>query len=339
MVLESGRYVLAEQGAAFESEFAAYVGAAAGVGVNSGTDALILALVELGVRPGDEIITTPFTAIPTYSAIRHVGAVPVFVDIEPDTFLMDLGLVKPALTPRTSGVVPVHLFGNAVDVEALRAIVGPDRFILEDCAQAHGATVRGRRVGGLGDAGAFSFYPTKNLGGYGDGGMITTNDAGLAERLRRRRMYGLVNKDEFVSDGINSRLDELQAAILRVKLRHLDAMNASRARLAAYYHHHLPPQLSPQAVKGGVHSVFHVYAACCTERRDAVVEALEADGIQTNVYYPRPLYRQPGFSAGVPPQPLPVVEDVCRRVIALPFYPEMDAATADTVVAAIGRCF
>jgi dTDP-4-amino-4,6-dideoxygalactose transaminase len=340
-VLESGRYVLAENVAAFEREFAGYLGVEHAVGVNSGTDALILALRELGVRAGDEVITTPFTAIPTYAAIHHVGAVPVFVDIEPDTFLMDLAQVGAAITPRTRGVVPVHLFGNAVDVEALRAIVGPGRFILEDCAQAHGAEVRGRKAGSLGDAAAFSFYPTKNLGGYGDGGMVTTNDPDLASRLRLRRMYGMVNKDEFVTDGINTRLDELQAAILRVKLPHLDAMNARRRQLAAAYAARLPSgHVFPQVVRDGVQSVVHVYAACCSGGRDQLLAALETAGIQANVYYPLPLYRQRGFQAGpAGPPALPVVEDVARRIIALPFYPEMDEDTLRAVAEVVTRFF
>jgi dTDP-4-amino-4,6-dideoxygalactose transaminase len=342
-VLESGRYVLAEQVAAFEREFSAYIGTAHGIGVNSGTDALILALLELGVRPGDEVLTTPFTAIPTYAAIHHVGAVPVFVDIEPDTFLMDLTRVEAALTSRTRGVVPVHLFGNAVDIEALRALVGPDRFILEDCAQAHGAEVRGRKVGSLGDAGAFSFYPTKNLGGYGDGGLVTTNDPDFAARLRRRRMYGMVSKDEFVSEGINTRLDELQSAILRVKLRHLDDANSRRRALAQAYAASLPAgHVVPQAVRDGVQSVVHVYAARVSGRRDALLQWLEARDIQANVYYPLPLYRQPGFqsTAGGRPHPaLPVVEDVARRIIALPFYPELPEETLAAVADAVTRFF
>ncbi len=340
-MLESGRYVLAENVAAFEREFAAYLGVAHGVGVNSGTDALILALRELGVRPGDEVITTPFTAIPTYAAIHHVGAVPVFVDIEADTFLMDLAQVDAAITPRTRGVVPVHLFGNAVDVEALRAIVGVNRFILEDCAQAHGAEVRGRRVGSLGDAAAFSFYPTKNLGAYGDGGMVTTNDPDLASRLRLRRMYGMVSKDEFVTEGINTRLDELQAAILRVKLSHLDVMNERRRALASSYAAHLPiSHVFPQVVRDGVRSVVHVYAACCAGRRDELLRALEGTGIQANVYYPLPLYRQRGFQANQEGLPsLPVVEDVARRIIALPFYPEMDDSSLRAVADAVTMFF
>ncbi|MFO0760802.1 MAG: DegT/DnrJ/EryC1/StrS family aminotransferase [Byssovorax sp.] len=340
-VLASGRYVLAENVAAFEAEMAAYVGAAHGVGLNSGTDALIFALVAAGVGPGDEVVTTPFTAIPTYSAIRHVGAIPVFADIDPDTMLMDLGEVERVITPRTRAVVAVHLFGNAVDIEALRRIAGPGVFILEDCAQAHGAAVRGRRAGSLGDAAAFSFYPTKNLGGYGDGGMVTTNDAAMAESIKKRRMYGMINKDFFDRDGINSRLDELQAAILRVKLRHLDAMNAARRALAARYAELLPAELlRPQAVRPGVEAVHHVYAATCRDRRDELLASLEQQGIQANVYYPLPLPRQEAYRRAFSDHPaVPRAEALCQRVIALPFYPEMPEAIVETVASAIRRFY
>jgi len=340
-VLRSGRYVLAENVAAFEAEFAAYVGSPHGVGVNSGTDALILALECAGVGQDAEVITTPFTAIPTYSAIRRAGARPVFADIDRETMLMDLDAVARALTPRTRAVVAVHLFGNAVDVEALRRVVGPDVFILEDCAQSHGATVRGRMTGALGDAGAFSFYPTKNLGAYGDGGLVTTPSAALASAVARRRMYGMVDKDTFVTDGTNSRLDELQAAILRVKLGHLDAMNARRRALAARYAERLPAEhVRLQAVRPDVVPVYHVLSALCDARRDELVLALEREGIQSNVYYPMPLPRQEAYRRAFTDTPaVPAAEEVSRRVIALPLYPEMDEAVVDRVAEAITRFY
>ncbi|HUU29522.1 MAG TPA: DegT/DnrJ/EryC1/StrS family aminotransferase [archaeon] len=324
-VLGSGRYILASEVAAFEREFASYIGVEYGIGVNSGTDALILALSMCDIREGDEVITTPFTAIPTYAAIRHAGAKPVFVDIEPDTFLLDLAKVKDAITPRTKAVVPVHLFGNAVDIELLRKIVGRDIFIVEDCAQAHGAEVRGGKAGSLGDFGVFSFYPTKNLGGYGDGGIITTNDSEAADILRKKRVYGMISKDEFIFDGVNSRLDELQAAILRVKLRHLDRMNKRRSELADLYRRHLPEEcIRPQVVRRGVKSVHHVYCALCIKLRDELLVFLEKNDIQANVYYPKPLYKQDGYRKVYRKEyNLPVVEEVSKRIIALPFYPEM----------------
>lgn len=325
-VLLSGRYILAENVQAFETEFSNYIGSRYGIGVNSGTDALILALWCFGLKPGDEVILPPFTAIPTYSAVRHSGATPVFVDIDPDTYLMDLDKVKYAITPRTKAIVPVHLFGNAVDIEKLRGIVGPDIFILEDCAQSHGAMVRGKKTGVLGDISAFSFYPTKNLGGYGDGGMILTNNTSFADALRLRRMYGMINKDEFIVDGINSRLDELQAAILRVKLKHLDAMNARRAELATLYDSLLPPEYTqPQKVEDGIKSVHHVYSMLCADRRDELVHFLENLKVQTNIYYPMPLSQQKGYLAAHFPasSDLPVAQQVSKRIIALPFYPEL----------------
>lgn len=340
-VLNSGRYILAQEVEAFEREFKTYVGSPHGLGINSGTDALLLPLWMMKLQPGDEVITTPFTAIPTYSAIRHVGATPVFVDIESDTFLLDLTKIKAALTPRTKAIVPVHLFGNAVDIVRLREIVGPDIFILEDCAQSHGAKIHGRMTGSIGDAGAFSFYPTKNLGGYGDGGLITTNRPEWDQIMRKKRMYGMINKDEFVMDGINTRLDELHAAILRVKLRHLDAMNTRRRELAALYGQLLDPQfITPQAIRPSVEPVFHVYAARCKSGRDGLLAHLEKKGIQANVYYPKPTTRQAGYQAAFTRQfDLPVTESVCSDIIALPFYPELPEATLRQVAAAVNEFF
>ncbi len=330
-VLRSGRYVLADEVRAFEQEFAAYVGVAHAVGVNSGTDAIAMALWALGVQRGDEVITTPFTAIPTYSAIKHVGAVPVFVDIDPDTYLIDLNRVAAAITSRTRVVVPVHLFGNVVDVEQLRVIVGPSIAIMEDCAQSHGASIRGIRSGAMGDAAAFSFYPTKNLGGYGDGGLVATPHHAVAEFVRSRRMYGMISKDEFVEDGVNTRLDELQAAVLRVKLRHLDALNARRRAIADLYRACLPGTVRPQHVEAEVVPNYHIYAARCAANRDELTAALDARGIQSNVYYPMPLTRQKGYSGATPP--LDVTEAVCRSIIALPMYPEMPHEVARAVAA------
>ncbi len=333
-VLRSGRYVLAGEVRAFEEEFAAYLGVKHAVGVNSGTDAIMMALWALGVGKGDEVITTPFTAIPTYSAIRHVGATAVFVDIDPRTFLMDLDQVAAAITSRTRAVVPVHLFGNLVDIPRLRAIVGPGIKIMEDCAQSHGATLRGAQSGSFGDAAAFSFYPTKNLGAYGDGGLVATNDDAVANTIRSRRMYGMVSKDEFVEDGVNTRLDELQAAVLRVKLRHLDAMNARRRAVADLYREILPAGfMHPQQIPEGVVPNYHVYAATCAAGRDGLIAALDAQSIQTNIYYPMPLTMQKGYRGATPV--LAATAGVCARVIALPMYPEIPESIVRTVAAAI----
>lgn len=334
-VLQSGRYVLADETRAFEEEFARYLGVEHAVGVNSGTDAIMMALWALGVGRGDEVITTPFTAIPTYSAIRHIGATAVFVDIDPRTFLMDLDQVAAAITPRTRAVVPVHLFGNVIDIPRLRDLVGADIKIMEDCAQSHGATIGGRQTGSFGDASAFSFYPTKNLGAYGDGGLVATNDRAVADLVRSRRMYGMISKDEFVEDGINTRLDEMQAAVLRVKLRHLDTMNARRRAVADLYRELLPPVMTPQDIPAGVVPNYHVYAATCAGDRDGLVAALDARQIQTNIYYPMPLTKQKGYRGATPP--LEATLAVSRRIIALPMYPEIPEATVRTVAEAIGR--
>jgi dTDP-4-amino-4,6-dideoxygalactose transaminase len=336
-VLATGRYVLGEQGARFEEEWARYLGVAHAVGVANATDGLTLALEAVGVRPGDEVITTPFTAIPTAAAIVDAGATPVFVDVDPETFLLDVDAVAAAVTPRTRAVMPVHLFGNVVDVPRLRALLDPTIPIVEDAAQAHGSTLDGVHAGTMGTCGVFSFYPTKNLGGYGDGGAGVTNDAAIADRLRLRRCYGMVDKDHIAIAGVNSRLDELQAAILRVKLRYLDAMNAARRAIAARYetdvaaglftYQRIPPTVTPN---------FHVFTAVCRGEREPLVRHLDRRGIQTNVYYPLPLYRQEAHRELCGAQrALPRVEALCERVVALPLYPEMTAATHDEVIAAL----
>jgi dTDP-4-amino-4,6-dideoxygalactose transaminase len=338
-VLSSGRYTLADHVRQFEVEFSDYVGVRHGVGLNRGTDALVMALWCLGVTRGDQVITTPFTAIPTVSAIRHVGAEPVFVDIDPETYLLDIDLVLDAITAKTRAIVPVHLFGNAVDVEALRTAIGSDIPIIEDAAQAHGASVRGNLAGSLGAVSAFSFYPTKNLGGYGDGGMLLTDDDEIADKARRRRMYGMKNKDEIIEDGINSRLDELQAAILRVKLRHLDDMNRRRRDVDQLYRKLLPSQIKLQVVREDVSSVYHVYCGLCEADRDELVAYLGTRDIQTNVYYPMPIYQQPAYRNWAASYSLPVTEETCRRIIALPLYPEISEEAVRSVCYEISRFF
>jgi dTDP-4-amino-4,6-dideoxygalactose transaminase len=338
-VLESGRYILAEEVAAFEAEFAAYVGMPQGVGVANGTDALTLALMGLGVGPGDEVITSPFTAIPTASAIVDAGATPVFVDVDPDTYLIDIEQASRAVTSRTRAIMPVHIFGNVVDVARLRAAVGPGIPIIEDAAQAHGSRRGPVRAGALAEVSTFSFYPTKNLGGYGDGGMILTRDTALAERLRLLRMYGMTDKDHIVIHGVNSRLDELQAAILRVKLAHLDDMNQARRRLADRYRAELPAQrFTPQLVPAGVEPNYHIFAARYHGDRAALIRRLEQDGIQTNIYYVVPLHLQEANRfLGLRPGSLPVVERLCEEVIALPMYAELTATDQDRVLESIAR--
>jgi dTDP-3-amino-2,3,6-trideoxy-4-keto-D-glucose/dTDP-3-amino-3,4,6-trideoxy-alpha-D-glucose/dTDP-2,6-dideoxy-D-kanosamine transaminase len=338
-VLGTGRYILAEEVAAFEAEFAGYIGMAHGIGVANGTDALTLSLMALGVGPGDQVITSPFTAIPTVSAIVDAGATPVFVDVDPDTYLIDIDQTARAVTPKTRAIIPVHIFGSVVDVPRLREAVGAGIPILEDAAQAHGSRLGAARAGALADLSVFSFYPTKNLGGYGDGGMVLARDPALAERIRLLRMYGMTDKDHIVIHGVNSRLDELQAAILRVKLKYLDGMNEARRRLADRYRAGLPTDLfTPQRIPDGAETNYHIYAARYHGDRAALIRRLDEAGIQTNIYYVVPLHLQAANRyLGLAPGSLPVVERLCREVIALPMYAELTMADQDRVLESITR--
>ncbi len=336
-VLDSGRYTLGKEVEAFEREFAAYLSISEAIGVADGTRALVLAMRVLGVKPGDEVITTPFTAIPTIGAILEVGAVPVLADIDADTYLIDLDKAAAAVTPRTRAIVPVHMFGNVVDIPALRRRLRPGISIIEDAAQAHGSKLGAAQVGTMGDIGTFSFYPTKNLGCYGDGGAIVTRDAGIAKQLRILRNHGMQDKDICAVPGVNCRLDELQAAILRAKLPHLDAMNAARAALAGRYAKALPAnRFRLQKTGGGVTPNWHVFQVRFLGDRDGLVKHLDARGIQSNIYYAVPHHLQPAiFHLGYTQGSLPQTEMLCRQAIALPMYPEMKQQVVDDVAAAI----
>ncbi|HEY7062424.1 MAG TPA: DegT/DnrJ/EryC1/StrS family aminotransferase [Chloroflexota bacterium] len=342
-VLERGWYVLGPEVEAFEAEFAAYCGAAHAVGVGSGTEALHLALWACGLGPGDEVITVAHTAVPTINAISLTGARPVFVDVDPATRNMDPAAAAVAITPRTRALLPVHLYGHPADMAPLQALAKEHGLrLIDDAAQAHGTEYRGVRTGKLGDLAAFSFYPTKNLGAYGDGGMVVTDNAALAERLRLLRNYGQTDRYHHQIEGMNSRLDELQAAILRVKLRHLDAWTAARreraARYAARLRHVAPPTEAPWA-----HHVYHLYAVC-VPRRAEVQAALAEAGIGTLVHYPIPAHLQPAYAhLGVVRGSLPVSERLADEVLSLPLYPELPldridevAATLDRIVADLG---
>lgn len=335
-VLPTGRYILASEVAAFEKEFAAYCGTEFAVGVANATDALTLSLMALGIGVGDEVITTPYTAIPTVSAIVDSGAKPVFVDICEDTFLMDVSKVSAAITSRTKAIMPVHIFGNVLDVEALQQVCG-DIPIIEDASQAHGSTIRGRKAGSFGKTGIFSFYPTKNLGAYGDGGIVVTDDAALAEKLRKLRMYGMVDKDHIAYHGVNSRLDELQAAILRVKLPVLDEMNQQRRDIAARYEKELlAGKFTFQHIPDDVASNYHVFVVRYHGDRAALIHHLDGLGIQTNIYYPLPLHLQQATEAlGYKAGSLPVAEKLCNEAIALTMYPELDYNVLDMVIESI----
>jgi dTDP-4-amino-4,6-dideoxygalactose transaminase len=334
---------------AFEREAAEYLGVKHAVGLNSGTDALFIGLRALGVEPGDEVVTTPFTFFATPEAISLIGATPVFADIEADSFNLDPASLEVAVTGRTRAVIPVHLFGRPVDWEALSDVASRHGLrVLEDCAQSIGATAAGgndgaatspRRTGALGDAGAFSFYPTKNLGGFGDGGLLTIDDDGVAETARMLRTHGERSRYRNEMIGYNSRLDALQAALLRVKLRRLDAFNSARRAAARRYGELLADLgaagvLTTPAVTEG--HVFHQYTVRIQGgRRDEVRERLDEAGIGTMVYYPIPCHRLPVYAEAYADVSLPVAEAAADEVLSLPIWPAIEAATQERVAAAL----
>lgn len=337
-VLNSGRYILSNEVTEFEKEFAEYLGAKYTIGVANGTDALTLSLMILNMKQDDEVITTPFTAIPTVSAIIDAGATPVFVDVDEDTFLMDISQLESAITKRTKAIMPVHIFGNVVDIPKIKKIVG-DIHIIEDASQAHGSILDGKKVGTLGDLGVFSFYPTKNLGAYGDGGIIVTNNVEYAEKAKLLRMYGMVDYNHIIINGINSRLDELQAAILRVKLKYLDEMNNKRKVIAAKYKTKLNQALfRHQYISSNVFSNYHVFVSRYKGNREKLIQYLDGKGIQTNIYYLMPIYLQKANKfLKIKKGCYPTVEKLCEEVIALPMYPELKNETQTVIINEINQ--
>jgi dTDP-4-amino-4,6-dideoxygalactose transaminase len=345
-VMRSGVYILGPNVTALEAELAQRVGCAHGIGVANGTDSLYLCLRALGIGHGDEVITTPMSYIATSEAIVRAGATPVFVDIVDDaTYLIDINAVEAAITPRTKGIIPVHLYGQAVDMDALMAVARKHQLaVVEDCAQAIDATWNGQAVGSFGDMGSFSFFPTKNLGAFGDGGMITCHNEAHNTRLRQIRVHGQTSSYDHTHEGMNSRLDELQAALVRVKLPHLHRWAKRRAELARVYIEALAPikcLLLPH-VQGEAGHVFHQFTIAVKEEaplnRDALVEALNAEGIGVRVYYPIPLHLQGmhkalGYTAGQ----LPIAERACKQVLSLPMFPEMDASEQARVIETLQR--
>jgi dTDP-4-amino-4,6-dideoxygalactose transaminase len=339
-VFSSQAFILGEEVAQLEAEIAAYCDAREAIGCASGTDALILALMALGIGPGDEVITSPFTFFATASSIVRVGATPVFADIEPVGFNLDPASVAAAVTPRTKAVMPVHIFGQVAEMEPmLRTAARHGLAVIEDACQAIGAEYHGRRAGVLGTIGCFSFFPTKNLGGAGDGGIITTDDAALAARMRRLRVHGDTGGYNHVEVGLNSRLDALQAAVLRVKLRHLDSWTAARQRNAARYGEQfkkagLAGQLTPPATLPARRHVYNQYVTRIGGgRRDAVLASMKAQQVGAAVYYPIPLHLQKCFAnLGYRPGDLPQSERACREVLALPIYSELPQDHQDRVV-------
>lgn len=338
-VLRSGQFILGPNVKALEAELAKYCGSAHAVGLASGTDALRLALEAIRIQPGDEVITSPFTFIATAEMISQVGGVPVFADIAADTYALDPAAVERCITSRTRAIIPVHLYGHPADMTSLMAVARRQGIIvIEDAAQAIGAEHAGRRIGSLGDIGCFSFFPTKNLGAYGDGGLVTTNDAALAERIHMLRQHG--QREKYVHDslGWSSRLDELQAAVLRVKLRYLDEWTERRRSLADCYRERLAglPLGLPSERPGDRH-VYHLFTVV-TERRDDLQKYLDGHGVRTMVHYPTPLHLQTAYR-GLGRVSLPQSERAAREVLSLPIFPEMTAEEFEAVVAAVTTFF
>jgi dTDP-4-amino-4,6-dideoxygalactose transaminase len=335
-VVERGWFVLGPELEAFEREFAAASGAGHGIGVGTGTDALAIALRALGIGPGDEVITTPLSAAYSALAIMMVGARPVFADIDPERLTLDPAAAAAAVTSCTAAVLPVHLYGQPADMPALAAVASRHNLaVVEDCCQAHLATCAGRPVGSFGAAAAFSFYPTKNLGALGDGGAITTGDAQLAARARRLRNGGQTDRYHHGEFGVNSRLDEMQAAILRTRLGYLPGWTATRRSLARRYRTALDRvttvTLPPQCDEGHVYHLFPVRAVS----REAVRESLRAAGIETLIHYPVPIPRQPAL-ASQDPADCPVANRVCEEILSLPLYPTLPPHAIEQVADALG---
>lgn len=330
-------FILGEEGEAFEQEFAAYLGARHGVGVGSGTEALHLALLACGVSAGDEVITVPNTAVPTISAISFANAKPVLVDIDPATYTMNVAQVEAAITPATKVLLPVHLYGQTANLAPLLEIARQHNLhVVEDACQAHGATFEQRKAGTYGEAGCFSFYPSKNLGAYGDGGFVCTDDPEIASRLRLLRNYGQTKRYYHATKGFNSRLDELQAAVLRRKLLYLDYWNARRRELARLYDQLLQglPIVLPQTMTWGEH-VFHLYVIRC-DRRDQLCSFLAERGIQTIIHYPVPVHCQEAYrDLNMPRGALPEAEKAAQEIVSLPLYPEIREEEIEFVAASI----
>lgn len=338
-VLKTTQFIIGPEVKAFEAEIASYLGVKHAIGLNSGTDALIIGLRALGIGAGDEVICPAFTFFATAEAVSAVGATPVFVDIEPLSFNLNVNLIESKITAKTKAIIPVHLFGLAADMDPLLALAKRRGLkVMEDVAQAMGAEYHGKKVGTLGDIGTFSFFPSKNLGGFGDGGLIATNDDKLAESCRMLRAHG--SKKKYFNEviGYNSRLDEVQAACLRIKLRYLEKSNQGRREVASRYAEAFKgfsPVVTPTETAAAKH-VYHQYTISVkTGKRDKVQSDLEAQGISTMIYYPVPLHRLPVYASMK--VSLPETEHASTEVISLPIWPQMDAQTQLRVVDAVKK--
>jgi dTDP-4-amino-4,6-dideoxygalactose transaminase len=336
-ILETSQFVLGEEVAAFEQEFAAYSGAAHGVAVNSGTSALHLAALAAGIGPGDEVITVPNTFVATVAAIQYTGARAVYVDIDPGRFTMSPEAIEAAITPRTKAIIPVHLYGQPADMDPILEVARRHRLVvIGDAAQAHGARYKGRAVGSLGDLVCFSFYPGKNLGAYGEGGMVVTGDEGYAKTIRMLRDWGQDRKYHHLLPGYNYRMEGMQGAILRVKLRYLEQWTEARRTHAVRYGQLLAGSSVgiPAEAPEGRH-VYHVYAVR-TRERDAVMKALAEQGIQTGIHYPVPVHLQPAYADPAYARgSFPVAEQAADEVLSLPMFPELTNEQLETVARAV----
>ena len=336
-VTSEADFILGADVAAFESEFAAYCESGHTVGLDSGMSALELGMRAMGIGPGDEVITPAGSFIASSSAISFTGATPVWVDVQPDTYNVDPERIEAAITRRTKAIMVVHLYGQPAEMDRIFDVASRHGLpVIEDACQSHGARYKGRRTGSMGLFAAFSFYPSKNLGAYGDAGALTTNDPELAEKVRMMRNYGQRSKYEHVYLAWNRRLDTLQAAVLRVKLRRLDSWNTSRRRIASLYDELLAGSgvITPPA-RIDVEHVYHLYVIQ-TDQRDRLQAALAADGISTGIHYPVPIHLQPAYaSSGVGPGRFPVTELAAGRVLSLPMYPELEADDVHRIAAAI----
>ena len=336
-VLDNCAYALGEEVALFEKEFAEYCSSKFAVAVNSGTSALHLAFLAANIGPGDEVITVPFTFVATVAAIIYAGAKPVFVDIEPKSFTMDPGQIEKAITPRTKAIAPVHLYGQPADMDPIVAIAKKHNLIvIEDTAQAHGAEYKGRRAGSIGQLGCFSFYPGKNLGAYGEGGMVITNNPEFAQKVKMLRDWGQDRKYNHCMKGFNYRMEGIQGAVLRVKLRHLEEWTEARRRNAKRYNEllgkmdvNVPVELPDRR------HVYHVYAIR-VRQRDAFLQGLESRGVHTGIHYPIPVHMQPGYAdLGYVEGQFPKSEAAANETLSLPMYPELTPELQDEVVAAV----
>jgi dTDP-4-amino-4,6-dideoxygalactose transaminase len=336
-VLESTQFILGDEVTAFEKEFAAYCGAAQGVALNTGTSALHLALLAAGVGPGDEVITTPFTFVATVAAIVYTGATPVFVDINPVSYTIDVSQIEKAITPNTKAIMPVHLYGQPADMDPIMEIAQRHRLtVIEDAAQAHRSEYKGRRVGSIGDIGCFSFYPGKNLGAYGEGGMAVTNNPDYERTMRMYRDWGQEGRYNHVLKGYNYRMDGIQGAILRVKLRYLDQWTEARRTHAAQYDLDLVPSgLKTPTAMPYSHHVYHIYAVR-SPQRSALQQKLSEQGIQSGIHYPIPVHLQKAYAdLGYQQGAFPHSELAANEVLSLPMYAELSAEQVKCISAAV----